>query len=103
MANLRSRENAFTSETAREAQKKGVQAKLTAKAFRQEAMKQFHKGKRDQQAFSALADKAAKGDINATEQLRKWIDKDDEDKAQGTTINLVMSSEEKVAIDKWSR
>lgn len=91
-------------ERARAAQKKSVESRLNAKYFRELAMKQFHKGGRDKETFSALSDKAAGGDVAAAEQIRKWIDKEGDEKATGTTINLVIGSqEEKVALDKWSK
>lgn len=93
----------FTTETAREAQKKSVKSRLTKKAFVQEAMRQFHKGGRDKESFSALSDKASAGDVQAVEQLRKWIMEDEENGNKGTTINVIVSSQaEKDALDKWS-
>lgn len=89
-----------------EAQKKSVakrkENKLRYQMFVEEAMKAFHKDGNDKKTFLALAEKAAKGDIQALEALRKWIVDDKENGDKGTTINVVVTDKEKVAIGKWS-
>lgn len=91
----------FNSERGRAAQAKSVEARIDNKYLRDLLRKKFHEEGRDEKAFEELIKKAVGGDLASLEAIRKWL-AEDEETATGTTIKVVVTDAEKVAIGKWN-
>lgn len=86
----------ITPETAREYQKKSVDAHY----FRKQMMELFKKS--SGKAFQAVIDKAVNGDTAALEQVRKWIGADADAPTTQNIILSVGSQAELESINKWT-